>query len=487
MNSIPWRSIGTFFWAILLLTLPVTSFPFFPGIVGGSASVRPLAVYPLIVLLILIVVPRLLTRPLPATFLPFMAFIAVALASAALALTQNTGELRDVSPLERGVRGLATLGIGAAFYFTVSLIPESWADLRSSLRWLYAGFGLALLWGSVQIVYVIKYVPAFYAFLNQIQKWVSSRKLIPKRVTGLTYEPKWFAEQIVFLLMPWLIASVLSGSTIFRWRWRVVTIELLLLIWSAVVLIFTYSRAGIFIFLMFVVVGFIAVRWRRARQAPPASDGKQPSWWRLSLRQIVYLALVLLITAGILYAAGTQNNYFARLWTFFTSEEKGSTDYLEYIAFKQRFAYAITAFRVYESYPLLGVGLGNYAFYFDKMLPDQPWNRQPDILRQITHVEGRNKLITPKNLYMKILSETGLLGLITFIGFIAALIGCAIYLWLMPDEESRYFGLAGLLGLLAFCFVGFSFDSFAIPNMWVVFGLLTAASRIAILSNQSSN
>jgi hypothetical protein len=77
--------------------------------------------------------------------------------------------------------------------------------------------------------------------------------------------------------------------------------------------------------------------------------------------------------------------------------------------------------------------------------------------------------------------------LVTFVAFFAALIGCAIYLWLMPDEESRFFGLAGLLGLLAFCFVGLSFDSLAIPNMWVVFGIITAASRIAVLSNQSKN
>ncbi len=477
MHKISWHTLGKFFWAVFLLTLPVTSFPFFPGIVGGNASVRPLAVYPMIVLILILVIPRLFRQPLPQTFLPLLAFIAVGLASAAFALTQNTGELRDVSPLARAVRGLATLGIGAAFYFTVAMVPETWEDLRSSLRWLYAGFGIALFWGSIQIVYVIKHVPVFYAYLNQIQRWISSRKLIPKRVTGLTYEPKWFGEQIVFLLMPWLIASVMTGSTIFRWRWRAVTIELLLLIWAAVVLIFTYSRTGIFIFLLFIIVGFIAARWRAGRSLA-AAEGKTHPWWRFQIRQVVYLVLILVVAAGILYAAGSQNNYFARLWTFFSSQEEGGTDYFEYIAFKQRFAYAITAFRVYEAYPLLGVGLGNYAFYFDEMLPNQPWNRQPDILRQITHVEGRDKLITPKNLYMKILSEMGLIGLVTFLAFVAALIGCAVYLWLAIEDQARRFGLAALLALMAFFFIGFSFDSLAIPNMWVVFGLITAASRI---------
>ncbi len=50
-------------WAAFLVTLPVTSFPFFPPAIGGEALVRPLSIYPLIVLVFLAVLPRLVTRP----------------------------------------------------------------------------------------------------------------------------------------------------------------------------------------------------------------------------------------------------------------------------------------------------------------------------------------------------------------------------------------------------------------------------------------
>ena len=89
------------------------------------------------------------------------------------------------------------------------------------------------------------------------------------------------------------------------------------------------------------------------------------------------------------------------------------------------------------------------------------------------------KLITPKNLIIKIMAETGILGLSTFIAFIMAILGSALYLWFSPNKEVKFWGIGGLLGLIAFGLVAFSFDSFAIPNMWVVFGLITAAMRLA--------
>ena len=87
-------------------------------------------------------------------------------------------------------------------------------------------------------------------------------------------------------------------------------------------------------------------------------------------------------------------------------------------------------------------------------------------------------MITPKNLFLRVMAETGLLGLGTFIAFLVAVLGCALYLWFTPHKEVKFWGTGGLLGMIAFVMIAFSFDSFAIPNMWVMFGLITAAMRI---------
>ena len=112
------------------------------------------------------------------------------------------------------------------------------------------------------------------------------------------------------------------------------------------------------------------------------------------------------------------------------------------------------------------------------MLPDQPYNRQPEIIRQITPVEGRNRLITPKNLYARLLAETGIMGMVTFTTFIFAVIGCTLYLLFSDSMVYKFWGISGLLGFIGFLVINFSYDSFALPNMWVVFGMITAAAHV---------
>src|SRR5512139_807853 len=79
-------------WATFLLTLPITSFPYFPPTIGGEALVRPLALYPLIILLLLAVLPRLVWRPLPKMIIPLLPFVLVAASSSLLSL------LRGIEP-----------------------------------------------------------------------------------------------------------------------------------------------------------------------------------------------------------------------------------------------------------------------------------------------------------------------------------------------------------------------------------------------------
>jgi O-antigen ligase len=141
--------------------------------------------------------------------------------------------------------------------------------------------------------------------------------------------------------------------------------------------------------------------------------------------------------------------------------------------------YWATALNIYDQSPTLGVGLGNYAFYFPEMLPNQPYDEQREIMRQITPGEGRDRLITPKNLYARLIAETGLLGTVLFTTFFLAVIGCVLFLWFSPSPEQKYWAMSGFLSLVVFFVVVFSFDSFSIPNMWVVFGLITAAAHLA--------
>lgn len=462
-------------WILFLVTLPISSFPFFPDNIGGGTLVRPLSLYPLLVLLVLVILPRLFTKPLPKTLLSFLPFIVIAVVSTLLAALQGIENLQSVSALSRMFRALATLGIGGTIYLAVTLWPVNKEDLNLSLRWLYLGFMLALSWGTLQAIYVIQFSSRWFDFMSAAQKYISIRRLFTNRISGLTYEPNWFADQISFLLLPWLLAAVLSGNSVFRWRWRWVTIELLLLVWVVAILPFTFSRAGLLVMLVLVLAGILFFRSRKSGDPKPK--------WKVSWRRIGEGAVLFIILGAVIFFAGSRNEFFSRIWEYWqrTPNEgyaRYLVNYFEYLGFGARYTYTETAYQVYEDNPILGVGLGNYAFYFDEKLSDRPLAAIPEVLRLVVPDSGGNRLITPKNLILRIMAETGMLGLMTFITFIIAILGCALYLWFSPNSEVKFWGVGGMLSLIAFGLVAYSFDSFAIPNMWVVFGLITAAMRM---------
>jgi hypothetical protein len=461
-------------WALFLICLPVTSFPFYPKVMGGSALVRPLSLFPLILLVVLVTLPHLLHAPVPSTFIVLLPFVLVAIASSLISTLRGIETTSNVTPLGRILRALFTLGIGASIYFTVSLYPRSDGDLRAALRWMYAGFIIALLWGSLQAIYVVDFDSTYFHTLQRLQAYISTRKLFTMRVSGMTYEPNWFAEQISSLLLPWLLASVLSGYSAFRLRWRWLTLEWLLLVWAVVVLAFTFSRAGIAILFLLAFTGFLFFRDHSQHQRREARRGRR--FWLL---RGLEAAAVLAALGVFVFMAGLKNEFFSRIWNYWGGVKQANlSDYFEYLGFGARFRYGDAAYETYEAYPVLGVGLGNYAFYFPQMMPDTPLATSPELLRLLLPEGNRERLITPKNFYLRLLAETGLVGLGAFIAFLAALLGCALFLWFSSDREQKFWGRASLLGLIAFGVSAVSFDSFAIPNMWVVFGLTTSAAWI---------
>jgi hypothetical protein len=461
-------------WALFLVALPVTSFPFFPPVIGGGALVRPLSIYPLIPLFILATLPILFTRPLPRTLISLVPFVVLALASSVLAFLRGIDPVMGVTVSERMLRAVLTLGLGSAIYLTVALLPRTLKDLQFALRWLYTGFGIAMLIASLQAIYVIHFNDAWFSWMSRLQQYISIRRLIFNRISGPTYEPNWFAEQLTFLLFPWLLAAVLSGYTVFRWRWRWLTGELILLLWGIILLPFTYSRAGLINLVALVGLSILFFRFQPGRHTSP----RKPLLNR-RLRVLVEILVVVVVLGGLVYGAGTRNEFFARIWGYWVNKKEPTlSGYLNYLGFGARLTYGETAYRIYKNFPGMGVGLGNYALYFDEMLEERPLAYTPEVLRHVTLDEGRNRLITSKNLYLRLLAETGVAGTAAFIGFVLAIAGCALYLKLSKDPEHHFWGVASLLGVLAFLLSAFSFDSFAIPNMWVVFGLITSATWI---------
>lgn len=485
-----------FLWAAFLITLPITSFPYFPPTIGGDVLVRPLSLYPLIVLLALFILPRLF-RPsgihstrLPKTILPLIFFVLIAAASSLISLLYGLQPALGISVAERTLRGLITLGIGFAIYLAIVLLPDTIDDLRFTLRYIYAGCAVAMTWGAIQATQLLNYNEQIFSWMEKIQGFISTRHLLYDRISGLTYEPHWFADQLILLLLPGVLAAAVSGFTIFRWRKGNLTLEWLLLGWMIIILPFTYSRAGLLNLIVTVLISVLLFGVTRNKKrinqshTPKNRLAVVASLWH-RLRMVILVAVVVVIP---IYLVGAQNEFFARIWKFWRQPEALNPPganyplsqtllvYFQHLGFDTRLAYGEAAYKTYASNPWLGVGLGNFSFYIQDTLPLRPLTTE--VLRAITPDHNRTRLVTPKNFYLRLLAETGAIGTSTFIAFIIASLGCALYLLLSPEAEWRYWGLTCTIGVIAFLISALTFDSFVIPNTWIVLGMCGATLRV---------
>lgn len=491
------RSLQTILFAVFLFSLPITNFPFFPPSFGGNeAFVKPFLVFPLLGLVVILTLPRLFTRNLPRPGLLLILFFSWSLISSLVPFFRLAASpWREINIFSREIRMIITLGLALAIYFTVSLYPDEWKDLKRSLGWLYAGLALVLFWGTLQIIYVLDLIPGWYQTMGKVQQFITSQKLNPHRVSGMTYEPSSFADQLLTIWLPWVYAALLTDFTAFNWRWKWVTVEKVLFVWTFGVLASTLSRTGLIMGVGIIACGLLlnflrtqlesrASNHQSANSSPPAHSRKKSLDWKKVL-SLALLASILFL--GLFYLLGSGSGYISRMWDYwFSGTNKSISQYLIYIGFGSRITYWKSAFQIFENYPLFGVGLGNFTVYFPDNLPFQQLVKTPQLLRHLVPAVGRTRVITPKHFLARILAETGLVGGAIFAVFLLTLGAGALYLWLSDDEEKNFWGTGSLLGLAAFTGVTFSFDSFAIPNPWILFGLITAGFTVFLPHSSSA-
>ena len=232
------------------------------------------------------------------------------------------------------------------------------------------------------------------------------------------------------------------------------------------------------------VISLLLFRMLRIRLRPgmPASSpqpGKPRQPWMRGLRLVLELTVILGMIAAMFYIASTRNIFFARLYNYWRRPHVTFRGYISFIGFDARLIYSETAFNIYQVSPWVGVGPGNYALYFEDQLPYRALARTPEVVRMITPEDGRDRLITAKNFFLRLLAETGILGTAGFVAFLISIIGSIVFLWFSPHREERFWGIGGVLAFIVFLLSTLSFDSFALPNMWIVLGLITAADRLA--------
>lgn len=466
-----------FLWAAALFTLPITSFRYFPFL-GDATYVRPLSLYPIALLLPLLLIRLLQGKtsvPRAGTLTPLLGFVLIVFMATSIGLLLDPLPLRGQEYFDRVIRAWATLVIGLSFFLVAVWMNRNEEDLRFSIKWLLAGFVLDILWSGVQAL-------AFYTpLLKKVtvthwQRVFSMRELVKtNRVSGMAYEPAWLAGQIATLYLPWLLASLLTRLHVTRFKW----LETILLGFAALLLLATFSRGGLLTVAGASVLTFLSVGRKEL--------GTAWRWFILGFQRgnnwALRAGLVVFFVAG-LAGAGLflgQKGYITKL---FSTRAENLEDFLIQNSAGARAAYIFGALGAYEENPITGVGLGASGFYIYNHLPDWSLTTVPEIARQLS---PDNRLYpNPKNLYIRLLAETGLIGFFVFIAFLFSVLGDALMALGSKSTFGRYLGIAGIFSWFAIALYNITQDSFATPDIWINFGIIVGMTAFLLESEKNT-
>lgn len=188
-----------------------------------------------------------------------------------------------------------------------------------------------------------------------------------------------------------------------------------------------------------------------------------------------FLKLIIGIGAGLLFLTFItgRNIFLMVLRRFFSIQIMYDISTLE------RSTMIVTQLDIFKKFPILGVGLGNFGFYYNKFKPD--WG--------YAVAESGSSFFHTQNIYGEIIAETGILGITSFclVLLLVVVIGLKTFRY-----SKSYYYKATSLGLVS-GFVGYMVTMFAVgdfynfPFMWVLMGLIVVQNRIQKNTNKGFN
>lgn len=487
-----WKWLPLVLWAVALIGLPLTSFPPITNLTGST--VAPFSAIPLALLGLVWFVPYVLQRgKLPKETVPFIVFTLFVIALAAYAFFEIEGTFRNKPLLGQTVRAFAPLGVGLAFFLITSAWHSTRNGLRRSLQFIYIGGFLLLLWSVAQAVVIFLFNYDYPPFMDAIMTMLVTQSTMVgnPRLAGLTWEASWFAHQLNMLYLPLWLAATYQRTSVFPRIWKI-SVENIFLVFGMGVFFLSSPRIGgaacmLMLFFLFIKINIALYRWIIRRLA-----GLWGSFGRLQPVKIgVGIVLVILFFAVYFgFSAGVLKIVSEHDWRVglmvksplsqseiqeISSFNENTLFYLGLrFAFLERTVYWMDGWRIFNDHPILGVGLGNAGYYFISHLPAIGWSSIE--VRAIVYQNETMPNI--KSMWYRLLAETGIVGFSLFVTWLLVLWSSANKSLRSQDATIKTIALAGQLTLLAFVFEGFSVDTFGLPYLFVMAGLVASAGMI---------
>ena len=147
---------------------------------------------------------------------------------------------------------------------------------------------------------------------------------------------------------------------------------------------------------------------------------------------------------------------------------------------KSRFGIQQAMFKVFLENPFSGTGYGQQAFESWKKYPN--WAKSNNWEFRLKYLNQNDKRFPPGyNLYLRILSETGIIGMLIF-----GLLLLQIFLWCFNNlkNKRKIYSFIILVSMIGFSLNWLKMDSFRIYFFWICLALIFVIENSKKLSNE---
>ena len=479
-------------WIILLVGLPMTSFPAFARLT--RSIVMPFSTLPVMILLIVWFIPYILRRgSLPVESKPVFIFLLIAVASCALAFFIPIPDLKNVTVAGQELRALFSLGIGSAFFLLTAAWSKSSEQLTKTLRWIYIGGVILVAWTMLQAYFIFQRGSNFPEWIKLIQDWLVVRSpnftSDAKRLIGLAYEPAWFAHQLVLFYLPLWIAATCERKSVFNIHILGLSLENIMLVAGLCEFHLSSPRISLLSLVLIIILLSMKAYRKFSLQVARAFANKSVNgsitsrFVQIAIAigiGIGFVASFAVVFAGLVYLGSLRDWRLALVakniptWeeikSLITLNEGILMEIANRLAFLERMVTWIAGWRIFNLHPWSGVGLGNSGFFMPDQMPALGWATAE--VRSL--LNDPNALANIKSLWLRILSETGLVGFSTILLWMYFLWRSTRLSYHSDQSSQKVIALAGELFLIALVSEGFNVDYFAMPYLWVFAGLISS-------------
>ena len=134
---------------------------------------------------------------------------------------------------------------------------------------------------------------------------------------------------------------------------------------------------------------------------------------------------------------------------------------------KSRFGIQQAMFKVFLDNPVTGTGYGLQAFESRKLYP--VWAKRNNWEFRLKYLNQNDERFPPGyNMYLRLLSETGLIGFVIFCGLLIQ-----IFLWCYNNfNKHNLYSIIILISMIGFCMNWLKTDSFRIYFFWICLALI---------------